>query len=98
MNRGVVETPSRWRLRRQAGTHTGLMLAWRQCDVDSVVALLREDAVLHMPPPVRYVGRDAIVGLFRRFRHAAGWSASGWWPCVKARSRPWRPTCPPTVA
>ncbi len=42
------------------------MLAWRQCDVDGLVALLREDAVLHMPPlPLRDVGRDAIARFFR---------------------------------
>ena len=41
------------------------MQAWQQCDVDGLAALLREDAVMHMPPlPVRYVGRQAVAGFF----------------------------------
>jgi RNA polymerase sigma-70 factor, ECF subfamily len=39
--------------------------AWQQCDIDGLAALLREDAVLHMPPlPMRYVGRQAVAGFF----------------------------------
>jgi RNA polymerase sigma-70 factor, ECF subfamily len=41
------------------------MQAWQRCDIDGLAALLREDAVLHMPPlPVRYVGRQAVAGFF----------------------------------
>jgi RNA polymerase sigma-70 factor, ECF subfamily len=41
------------------------MQAWQHCDIDGLAALLREDAVLHMPPlPVRYVGRQAVAGFF----------------------------------
>jgi RNA polymerase sigma-70 factor (ECF subfamily) len=42
------------------------MLAWRRRDIDGLVGLLRDDAVLHMPPlPLRYVGRDAIARFLR---------------------------------
>jgi RNA polymerase sigma-70 factor (ECF subfamily) len=41
------------------------MQAWQQCDINRLAALLREDAVLHMPPlPVRYVGRQAVAEFF----------------------------------
>ena len=35
--------------------------AWRAADVPSIIALLKEDALLTMPPqPVRYVGRETV--------------------------------------
>ncbi len=41
------------------------MRAWQQCDLDALAALLRDDAVLHMPPlPRPYVGREAIARFF----------------------------------
>jgi RNA polymerase sigma-70 factor, ECF subfamily len=41
------------------------MLAWQQRDLEGLASLLREDAVLHMPPQsLRYVGRKRIVGFF----------------------------------
>jgi ketosteroid isomerase-like protein len=41
------------------------MLAWQRRDLEGLAALLREDAVLHMPPqPVRYVGREAAARFF----------------------------------
>jgi RNA polymerase sigma-70 factor (ECF subfamily) len=37
------------------------MAAWQAVDIDGLVALLKEDAVLTMPPfPMRFVGRGAI--------------------------------------
>jgi RNA polymerase sigma-70 factor (ECF subfamily) len=41
------------------------ILAWQRCDIDALAALLRDDAVLHMPPlPVGYVGREAVARFF----------------------------------
>ena len=41
------------------------MLAWQRRDLEGLAALLREDAILHMPPQsLRYVGRKRIVGFF----------------------------------
>jgi RNA polymerase sigma-70 factor (ECF subfamily) len=44
------------------------MDAWRRTDLDSLVALLKEDARLAMPPtPAWYAGRDAIARFFAAF-------------------------------
>ena len=41
------------------------MAAWQRCDIDALAALLREDAVLRMPPlPVAYLGREAVTRFF----------------------------------
>jgi RNA polymerase sigma-70 factor, ECF subfamily len=41
------------------------MAAWQRSDIDALAALLREDAVLHMPPvPVGYLGREAVARFF----------------------------------
>ena len=41
------------------------MLAWQQRDIQGLAALLREDAVLHMPPQsLRYLGREQVAGFF----------------------------------
>jgi RNA polymerase sigma-70 factor (TIGR02960 family) len=46
--------------------------AWHACDIPALLALLREDALLTMPPlPAAYRGRDAI-GQFLRTVPAAG--------------------------
>ncbi|WP_083597732.1 RNA polymerase subunit sigma-70 [Actinomadura madurae] len=39
--------------------------SWQRRDLDALAALLREDAVLRMPPePVEFVGRAAVIGFF----------------------------------
>ena len=39
------------------------LAAWRASDIPALVALLREDALLTMPPfPLAYRGREAIAG------------------------------------
>jgi RNA polymerase sigma-70 factor (ECF subfamily) len=41
------------------------MLAWQRRDIEGLAALLREDAVLHMPPQsLRYLGRQEVAGFF----------------------------------
>jgi len=48
------------------------LAAWHACDIPALLALLREDALLTMPPlPAAYRGRDAI-GRFLRTVPAAG--------------------------
>jgi RNA polymerase sigma-70 factor (ECF subfamily) len=43
-------------------------LAWENADLDSLVALLRDDAVYSMPPlPAWYQGRSAIQDFLRRY-------------------------------
>jgi RNA polymerase sigma-70 factor (ECF subfamily) len=52
------------RVRAIVGGYTD---AWERGDVDAVVALLSEDAILAMPPtPAWYRGRDAIAAFYRR--------------------------------
>jgi len=42
------------------------MAAWQRRDIDGLVGLLREDAVLHMPPlALRHVGREQIARFLR---------------------------------
>ncbi len=39
--------------------------AWRRCDIPALAAVLREDAILNMPPEEAvFVGRQAIAGFF----------------------------------
>ena len=41
------------------------MLAWQRRDIQGLAALLREDAVLHMPPQsLRYLGREQVASFF----------------------------------
>src|SRR2546430_586456 len=44
------------------------MLAWERADMDALANLLREDAILTMPPaPSWYLGRDSIIEFFSTF-------------------------------
>ncbi len=48
--------------------------AWEEADMDGLVALLREDAMLAMPPlPDRYVGRSAIAAFFAPLLRGSAW-------------------------
>lgn len=43
-----------------------LVRAWESADLDALAGLLREDAVMSMPPQVEwYAGRDAAIGFLR---------------------------------
>jgi RNA polymerase sigma-70 factor (ECF subfamily) len=65
--------------------------AWEGADVDGLVALLREDAVLSMPPwPHWYAGRDAIGAFF-----AWAWRPAGAGPF---RLVPTAANCQPAFA
>jgi RNA polymerase sigma-70 factor, ECF subfamily len=47
--------------------------AWERADIDAVVSMLAEDAVLTMPPrPMWFAGRDAIRELFAAYPLAPG--------------------------
>jgi RNA polymerase sigma-70 factor (TIGR02960 family) len=62
--------PSSARERRLVGRFAD---AAESGDVDAMVALLTEDALLTMPPqPVEYEGRDAIAGFIRRREELRG--------------------------
>jgi RNA polymerase sigma-70 factor (ECF subfamily) len=50
------------------------MNAWERGDVDAVVSMLAEDAVLAMPPmPTWYSGRDAVRVFLEEFAFAKTW-------------------------
>ena len=51
--------------------------AWERGDVDTVVAMLTEDAVITMPPmPTWYRGRDAATVFLSQFAFARTWDGS----------------------
>ena len=53
---------------RLRGIVDSYVAAWERGDVDAVVAMLADDAVLAMPPmPTWYRGRDAVGAFFARF-------------------------------
>lgn len=53
------------------------MAAWERGDVDAIVALLSEDAVVTMPPmPTWYRGRDAVATFLRTWAFARRWEGS----------------------
>ncbi len=58
------------RLRELVG---GFVDAWERNDVDSIVAMLTDDATIAMPPqPTWYRGRDAVATFLRAVALAAG--------------------------
>jgi RNA polymerase sigma-70 factor, ECF subfamily len=55
----------------------GYVDAWERGDVEAVVAMLAEDAVIAMPPmPTWYRGREAAAVFLGEFAFAARWSGS----------------------
>ena len=55
----------------------GYVAAWERGDVDAIVAMLTEDAVVAMPPmPTWYRGPDAIAVFLRDFAFAGPWTGS----------------------
>ena len=50
--------------------------AWERADMDSLVTLMREDALLAMPPEPAVVGAAAIGAFFARVRRAANLTAT----------------------
>jgi RNA polymerase sigma-70 factor (ECF subfamily) len=48
--------------------------AWERCDVETVVAMLAEDATFAMPPLATWFGGREAIGIF-----LAGWPLSGDW-------------------
>jgi RNA polymerase sigma-70 factor (ECF subfamily) len=46
--------------------------AWERDDVDALVALMRDDAVLTMPPQPAVMGGEAVAAFLRRVRAAGG--------------------------
>ena len=59
--------------------------AWESNDIDGVVALLRQDAVLSMPPfSSWYQGRDSVRGILSL--HPFGWGKRAGWRLVPTRA------------
>ncbi len=55
----------------------GYVEAWERGDVEAIVAMLAEDAVVAMPPmPTWYSGREAIAVFLRDFAFAGRWTGS----------------------
>jgi RNA polymerase sigma-70 factor (ECF subfamily) len=55
----------------------GYVEAWERGDVEAIVAMLTEDAVVAMPPmPTWYAGREAIAGFLRDFAFAGPWTGA----------------------
>ena len=67
--------------------------AMQSDDVDEIVALLTEDALVTMPPqPLEYQGREAIAALLRQRAPLRGGRCDSC-PPGPTRSRPSAPTC-----
>ncbi|MCA9648093.1 MAG: RNA polymerase subunit sigma-70 [Myxococcales bacterium] len=59
-----------------AATVAAFVRAWETRDVDGLVALLKHDVQLAMPPyPVWFSGRDAVMGFLHSARFAPFWSS-----------------------
>jgi RNA polymerase sigma-70 factor (ECF subfamily) len=86
--RSRLEQPRGDRIRQPAAHERALVeryvRAWEQPDVDAFVALLRDDAVLSMPPLAEwFVGRAALADFFR---WATGESGPGPYRFVQTRA------------
>jgi RNA polymerase sigma-70 factor (ECF subfamily) len=65
--------------------------AWERADMDGLVSLMREDAMLSMPPQPAVHGAEAICAFFARVRRAAHLTSTATWangqPAVAIRER-----------
>ena len=65
----------------------GYMDAWQRGDIDAVVAMLAEDAILAMPPTDTWFrGREAIGDFYRRYPGQTTWRHIQTWPTASRRS------------
>ena len=65
--RATLPSPSRRRSldERDREVAERFMTSWHRCDFDALAALLREDAILRMPPErMEFCGRAAIIDFF----------------------------------
>jgi RNA polymerase sigma-70 factor (ECF subfamily) len=61
----TITTARRPASERERRVVEAFLQAWQDCDIPALAALLRDDAMLTMPPQaIRIVGRDAVAGFF----------------------------------
>ncbi|HZD02576.1 MAG TPA: nuclear transport factor 2 family protein [Actinomycetes bacterium] len=75
------------------------MRAWHACDIAALAALLRDDAVLTMPPQaIRIVGRAAVAEFFATVPADGRLDLIRCCPPVPTATPPWPLICPMTAA